>query len=1327
MWRIIYDANGNILFKIWSNHDDKSPFNQGLLGHDWGEIHNYNKGVLNSIHKIDVNTGYKKIKENLEKGNSFKNERGEDLSKESYHKDMMKDIDKRKKVLSENTKLRDDYYKQEGYKSNQIYQDNSDYSKKRMAEELQKSQNQNVNDNAYVTPTITPEIAKPNSTVSEPNFNNANTQLNNDMKPPQFILNSQGVITHKIVPQGNDKYRAFPTNANGNVISTDPNKSPTLDEATLMQQIGVMQRNGAKVIYDVPEGDVEVPETQMPLPNFEMPKVTDKFAPVDAELLKKYTEYNKPSPVIAPVQIQRPIPQNIPLANQINNASTYDYEKTPEMQAIAQAVKNNQAAPPNAATTPQATNTTGTATTTGVAANNGANGNPTPTGPIDEVVGISDNGPGYITKMIQTTAPDGSKTYRRDYIEVSSGKIIDTMPLTKEVVINNVRNSRVKVEPKFFGKGEVLEGVKPLQIPTTNTTIGGNPPAPTPTLVKPDTKTKEGITELQKRIGMSANEIDGKMGPNTRKRIAEYQKANGLIPDGSAGPKTLAKLEQNAAANPQTTPTIVDPNADKADPNKKVDLAPITSTTTDVAGNPVTTTTLKGDTNRNGVIDGDEISEDVVLTVEKPTAEIATNNGSFNTSPFTRRVTHGIWEPFGNDEESLMEYRTRPIKRLYTNPQRQDTSTATVVNEFLGKTFGSREDRRDRRDNRRYENDRRDDREDARNNVDDNVDDEKILEGKEEKVRRRGPLFQNPMIDVARNVVNGKEKMPEFDNVRDARQFHRAVKQAQTFIRREDKAHNRNAAKYDRDQEKLREIRRKTEERLGIKYQTPNSPSQGNTSLPTSPTIDNNQTKTSSDVLSDINNNIFQNNKFNTMLNPPIYKGPVIEGKPNPLLKITEQVDDTTPLKTKRSGGQIMQMGNYVRPFKRPNNANWNLDGLDELPEYRFKENASADLLKKRFRPSTIYGTSQDAVNRAFGIKPGNKTGIFDIKPGNKTGIVADPINFIEGPDGSKTTTTQSGSTGAPYWNSRKLNVFGNQMQHEANMYPVMYNVGKSLFDKAEVQNPTYNKQDVAFLQGMKRNQIGLNMNPINDNRAAMNQAIRGNARGSGQILNAYAAAQNTASKNMNDEMYRVKNANQAQENNYLQALSQVGSNRREIDTLVDEKNRQHRLSFEKFQRDALESGEKAQINKGQMINQELSDKITMDNYLNQIGKNFQYKLQGDGTYMIEFEDFSGNKRKMSPNQTKATMEIMQKAEQDKQNTRQAELNAQAANDEKLKQNALTEEQRVKLKAYEDAEIRAAKEKKWNDEQAAKAKAEADAKAKGTNKTGGYIYKRKSF
>ena len=873
-----------------------------------------------------------------------------------------------------------------------------------------------------------------------------------------------------------------------------------------------------------------------------------------------------------------------------------------------------------------------------------------------------------------------------------------------------------------------------VQTPSTNA-VNNNAAPP-----KIGTKDKNEIIALQTALGMPEKDRDGKMGPKTKQYIEDYQAKNKLKKDGIAGKMTIEHLEKNVATTPTTPATPTAPTSPTAPTAPTAVTTPTIATpppnqttqTTQTTSTPTTPTT---DANNDGVID----EKDVLPFVETTTPEIA----STGNSPFTRRVTHGIWEPFGDEEEGLVETRTRPIKRIYTNPQRQDTSTATLVNEFLGNKGARRNNREDRRNNAdngrtrtsndNFEDDDFENYDDSSDNRGGNRNDKKILEGKEKRERRNGPLIQNPMIDLAIDVVRDPNAViPDFDNVRDARQFHRAVRTAKILANREDNALNREKDKKQRERDRISAIRHRTAERLGRTISSPQETS-SDSSTPTTPTA------TMTPVIGDP--------KIATKQYPPLVENsttdynksltPIYDFQGQGVVNDKELVPE---IQTKQFGGQIMQNGSRINPplfdIKMPkqNNANWKFDGLDELPEYKIKDDASERILKNRFQTPSLRGqesqlintnkngNTQSVINNQLGIKPTGSNGKF--------GVVSDPINFIVGPDGNKQQTVNEEKGGDnPYWNSRKLNVFGNQMQHEANMYPVMYNVGKSLFDKAEIQNPIYNKQDVAYLQGMKRNQIAPNMNVLNDNREAMNQAIRGNARGSGQILNAYAANQNASNRSMNDEMYRIKNANQAQENNYLQALNQVGSNRREIDTLVDEKNRQHRLAFDKFQRDALESGEKAQINKGQMLNQELSDKITMDNYLNQIGKNFKYKLQQDGTYLLEFEDFSGNKRTMDPRQTKATMEILQKSEQDKLNANQAAANAQAGSDAKAQAIAAENTEKLKLQAIEEQrKLEAQQEARKQAELQRLADEEAKKKASGkTNKTGGYIYKRKSF
>ncbi|MCM8756776.1 MAG: peptidoglycan-binding protein [Candidatus Omnitrophica bacterium] len=45
-----------------------------------------------------------------------------------------------------------------------------------------------------------------------------------------------------------------------------------------------------------------------------------------------------------------------------------------------------------------------------------------------------------------------------------------------------------------------------------------------------------------KNAGFYDGPIDGKIGDKTRKAIKEFQKANGLTPDGIVGRRTIAKL-----------------------------------------------------------------------------------------------------------------------------------------------------------------------------------------------------------------------------------------------------------------------------------------------------------------------------------------------------------------------------------------------------------------------------------------------------------------------------------------------------------------------------------------------------------------------------------------------------------------------------------------------------------------------------------------------------------------------------------------------------------------------------------------------------------------
>ncbi|MCX5710547.1 MAG: peptidoglycan-binding domain-containing protein [Candidatus Omnitrophica bacterium] len=56
------------------------------------------------------------------------------------------------------------------------------------------------------------------------------------------------------------------------------------------------------------------------------------------------------------------------------------------------------------------------------------------------------------------------------------------------------------------------------------------------------------IQAALKNAGLYTGEVDGKLGPKTKKAIQEFQKANGLKADGKVGPKTWELLKMHLAA-----------------------------------------------------------------------------------------------------------------------------------------------------------------------------------------------------------------------------------------------------------------------------------------------------------------------------------------------------------------------------------------------------------------------------------------------------------------------------------------------------------------------------------------------------------------------------------------------------------------------------------------------------------------------------------------------------------------------------------------------------------------------------------------------------------
>jgi len=68
--------------------------------------------------------------------------------------------------------------------------------------------------------------------------------------------------------------------------------------------------------------------------------------------------------------------------------------------------------------------------------------------------------------------------------------------------------------------------------------------------------TDEQIQQALKNAGLYAGEIDGKIGPKSKKAIKDFQEQNGLTADGKVGPKTWEKLGVYLHQAPAAIPTV---------------------------------------------------------------------------------------------------------------------------------------------------------------------------------------------------------------------------------------------------------------------------------------------------------------------------------------------------------------------------------------------------------------------------------------------------------------------------------------------------------------------------------------------------------------------------------------------------------------------------------------------------------------------------------------------------------------------------------------------------------------------------------------------------
>lgn len=85
----------------------------------------------------------------------------------------------------------------------------------------------------------------------------------------------------------------------------------------------------------------------------------------------------------------------------------------------------------------------------------------------------------------------------------------------------------------------IIAGTTPARLP-----IPGKDSKDRPTLRRSSpTNPKFLVEDVQKKLGFSGTQVDGRFGPSTEAKLRQFQRDHGLVPDGIVGPKTWEKLD----------------------------------------------------------------------------------------------------------------------------------------------------------------------------------------------------------------------------------------------------------------------------------------------------------------------------------------------------------------------------------------------------------------------------------------------------------------------------------------------------------------------------------------------------------------------------------------------------------------------------------------------------------------------------------------------------------------------------------------------------------------------------------------------------------------
>lgn len=132
------------------------------------------------------------------------------------------------------------------------------------------------------------------------------------------------------------------------------------------------------------------------------------------------------------------------------------------------------------------------------------------------------------------------KTQTSELSETTTGATTASVP-TDVIVINPTNGAATSPASSFSSQ------VPPAVLSAPETSV-----APAMSEEEKRSAHNKDIQAALKNAGFYTGEVDGRIGPMTRKAIKDFQTSKGLTADGKVGPKTWAELEKYLAASSET-------------------------------------------------------------------------------------------------------------------------------------------------------------------------------------------------------------------------------------------------------------------------------------------------------------------------------------------------------------------------------------------------------------------------------------------------------------------------------------------------------------------------------------------------------------------------------------------------------------------------------------------------------------------------------------------------------------------------------------------------------------------------------------------------------